>query len=132
MKTILYAEDDVRLRGACQHELEDEGYRVLTAEDGNEAISVVRQQRPDLVILDICMPNIDGLEAAQRIKEIDGEIPIVFYTAFDEDCLRDPRSRNAIACVEKSAGLAELKHTIFAIFSNQPQYRVGLPPEVNG
>jgi CheY-like chemotaxis protein len=130
MKTILYAEDDARWRGNCQHELEDEGYHVLPAEDGNEAISLVQQQHPDLVILDICMPNVNGLEAAQRIKEIDAEVPIVFYTAFDEDCLRDPRSQNAIACVDKAAGMAGLKRTIFAIFSNQPKCRVGLPPEV--
>ena len=102
MKTLLFADDNKNIREFCRQELEDEGYRVVLARDGREAVRLVREEHPDLAILDICMPRAGGLEAVERIKTIDPAIPIIFFTANDEDCVTDSRSRFANACVEKS------------------------------
>jgi CheY-like chemotaxis protein len=131
MLTLLLADDDKNIREYCRRELEDEGYRVLVACDGAEAVHLTRRQSPDLVILDIRMPGVDGLEAAQRIKALKPNAPIVFFTSFDDLCLDDERSCHAAACVEKREDLTQLKQVINAALSSRHQhqpYRLGLPP----
>lgn len=62
------------------------GYRVIEAEDGNEALQVVRQQRPNLIVVDLNMPVVDGLETVKKIRHLEGsgeQVPIVAITAFD-------------------------------------------------
>ena len=133
MLTVLFADDNKNIREFCRRELEDEGYRVVVARDGAEAIRLTLRDSPDLVILDICMPGVNGLEAIERIKAIRPDVPVVFFTSFDDVCARDERCRHASACVEKSGDLRELKHVVNAALSsrrqNQP-YRLGLPPAV--
>lgn len=131
MRTILLADDNPGAVLVCKVELEDEGYRVLVAEDGEEACRLVREKTPDVVILDISMPGVGGLEALGRIKAAHPEIPVILFTGFDEDCLRDRRARLAIACVEKRAGdLAELKRAIARALSSSKSsasWKLGLP-----
>jgi CheY-like chemotaxis protein len=68
MRTILLADDNPGSVLLWKAELEDEGYRVELAEDGEEACSVVREKTPDVVVLDISMPGVGGLESLGRIK----------------------------------------------------------------
>ena len=112
MATILLADDQKNIRDFCKQELEDEGYRVILARDGREAIRLIRKEPPDLVILDLCMPRVGGLDAVEPIRALAPEIPIILFTANDEDCMTDDRSRHAVACVEKSEDLTELKRAI--------------------
>ena len=113
MKTILFADDNPGEVLLCRIELEDEGYRILLAENGEEACSMVRETTPDVVVLDISMPGVGGLEALGRIKATRPDIPVILFTTFDEDCMRDSRARLATACVEKRAGdFAELKRAV--------------------
>lgn len=131
MKTILFADDHKSIREYCREEFEDEGYRVLLARDGREAIQLVRQEHPDMAVLDIYMPGGTGLEALDAIKRVAPAMPVVLFTAHDEACLRDRRSRLAAACVEKCADLTELKRLVFRLLASQegPEpVRVGLPP----
>jgi CheY-like chemotaxis protein len=131
MRTILFADDNKNIREYLRRELEDEGYQVMLARNGAEAIRLMGRQRLDLVILDICMQTMDGLEAAARIGALWPEVPVVFFTSFDDDCLRDERSRRAAACVEKREDLTELKQVIAAALASHRQnrpYRLGLPP----
>jgi two-component system autoinducer 1 sensor kinase/phosphatase LuxN len=131
MRSILFADDNKNIREFCKQELEDEGYRVLLARDGAEAARLVQKEHIDLAILDINMPIVNGFEAAQRIKAIAPAIPIMFFTAHDEDCIRDHRSRLAAACVEKTDDLAELKQVAARLLTSRDgneQFRSGLPP----
>ncbi len=131
MPTILIADDYPNIREFLKRELEEEGYRVLVARDGKEAVDVVQSERPDLVILDICMPRANGFEAAERIAAMDPDIGIVLCTSNDELCIRDPRSAFATACVEKSDDLTELKLAIVSILTRRSPdslFRTGLPP----
>jgi CheY-like chemotaxis protein len=70
--------------------LQDMGYRVVTATNGDDALSVAKLARPDLILMDIAMPQQDGLAATRRIRE-EGElqsVPVVALTAFDTDGFR--------------------------------------------
>jgi diguanylate cyclase (GGDEF)-like protein len=84
--TILVADDEPINRALIQRRLEREGYRVLTAQNGQEAVEKARASLPDLVILDVMMPVMDGLEACELIKEdlTTHDIPIIFLSARDE------------------------------------------------
>lgn len=132
MKTILFADDDKVLREICKRILEDEGYRVVVACDGAEAVSAVKTEKPDLAILDIHMPIKGGLDAAEQIYAFDPSIPIILYTANDDTATRDNRSRFAAACVEKSSDFTELVLSIARLLSKDKKsasYRSGLNPQ---
>ncbi|WP_322489994.1 response regulator transcription factor [Chloroflexus sp.] len=79
-QTILVVDDDNGLQELVRVRLEQEGYRVLQTISGLEAITMVRQQRPDLVILDIMLPDLDGLTVCQRVREF-ATTPILMLTA---------------------------------------------------
>ncbi len=80
---ILLADDEPDLVWAVRHYLTGEGYEVATASDGVEALALARQRRPDLVILDIVMPQLDGLKVCHELRSDPGlaATPILFLTA---------------------------------------------------
>jgi DNA-binding response OmpR family regulator len=82
MARILLVDDEQDLVWAVQHSLSDESYEVLTAYDGVEALTIARRHRPDLVILDIVMPHLDGLQVCQRLRRDPtlAAVPILFLT----------------------------------------------------
>ncbi|MGO9110383.1 MAG: response regulator [Thermoguttaceae bacterium] len=112
MKTILFADDHKNIREYCRAALAEEGYRVVLARDGIEAIEMFITETPDLAILDISMPRSSGLETLAQIKSLSAQTPVILFTAHDEDCMRDHRAPLATACVAKAAGLAELKRIV--------------------
>ena len=132
MKTILFADDSKNIRQWIKEEFEEEGYRVLLARDGVEAVRMVQESPPDVAVLDLWMPTGHGLEAAERIKSIAPRVPVVLFTANDELCLRDPRNRFAVACVDKSGDLLELKRAVLRALAGPAEARVGLPPLAKG
>ncbi|MDQ3964522.1 MAG: response regulator [Actinomycetota bacterium] len=82
-KRILVADDDPVILRLIQVNLELEGYQVLTANNGEEAIAAANTETPDLVILDIMMPRLDGYQTCERLKADDAtkDIPVVFLSA---------------------------------------------------
>jgi diguanylate cyclase (GGDEF)-like protein len=84
--TILVADDEPVNRALIQRRLQREGYRVLTAQNGREAVEKTAEALPDLAILDVMMPEMDGLEACRLIKENERtrDIPVIFLSARDE------------------------------------------------
>ncbi|WP_342421623.1 response regulator transcription factor [Paenibacillus sp. FSL E2-0178] len=81
MIKILVVEDDKHVRKLMNAVLKREGYDVVTAENGREALEVLEVQYIDLIILDIMMPEMDGYEFAEELKEADNRIPILMATA---------------------------------------------------
>ena len=80
MATILVVDDDVHIREVTQYALEQEGYCVVTAGDGAAAVTRARQGDIDLVVLDILMPELDGLEVCRRLRA-EGDTPIIFLSS---------------------------------------------------
>ncbi|MBM3319774.1 MAG: response regulator [Candidatus Eisenbacteria bacterium] len=82
-KKILVVDDEVYILHILDFSLGAEGYEVLTAADGEEAVRLARTEKPDLIVLDIMMPKVDGFEACRRLKA-DPEtspIPVILLTA---------------------------------------------------
>src|SRR4051795_1356062 len=79
---VLVVEDDAEIAGALRRSLRIEGYDVRVAGDGDEALSESGLFEPDLVVLDLGLPRIDGIEVAERLRE-KGDVPILMLTARD-------------------------------------------------
>ena len=115
-KTILVVDNEENLRLLCQEVLDKEGYRVIEAEDGIEAIRKIEQETPDLVILDIQMPRMDGMEALPRILRKEKKTPVILYTGhsrYQEEFM----AWVADAYVMKSSDLTELKDKVHELLS---------------
>lgn len=85
--TILIVDDESDILDLLQYNIEREGYKVLLASDGEEAVKVAKKHRPDLILLDIMMPKMDGIEVCRQIKE-EPELSktfIIFLTARSEE-----------------------------------------------
>jgi len=83
-KTLLIVDDEERLRALLRDYMEHEGFRVLLAADGREALRIARQEKPDLIILDLMMPEMDGWEFMRRYTP-ESRTPIIILTARLDD-----------------------------------------------
>ncbi len=81
---VLVVDDEKLLVKGIKFNLENDGYEVLTGSDGQEALEIASSQEVDLIILDVMMPRMDGLEACQRIREF-SDVPIIMLTAKADD-----------------------------------------------
>jgi CheY-like chemotaxis protein len=111
MKRVLIADDEFSIRKLYERELKKEGYEVVFATNGQEAIQKVRETHPDVIVMDIRMPGMDGIEAMSRILEENNELPVIINTAYSS--YKDNfLSWSADAYLTKSADLSELKGTL--------------------
>ncbi len=78
---ILVVDDEHLIRWSLEQNLKKQGYEVSTAGNGEDALKMVREEQPDLILLDIQMPGINGLEVLERVKEIDEDIVVIMVTA---------------------------------------------------
>ncbi len=87
MKRVLVVDDEAQIVKVLRAYLEKAGYHVLTAADGNAALVVIRQNRPDFVILDLNLPGIDGLDVCRAMRK-ESDVPILMLTARVEEADR--------------------------------------------
>lgn len=83
-ETILVVDDEANIRELARMYLEQEGYRVVTANDGRQALDAVQTQSPALMILDLMLPEMDGWEVCRRVRA-NSNLPILMLTARDDD-----------------------------------------------
>ena len=83
-KTILIVDDEQPIVDILVHNLEKEGYKTIEANDGITAVNMALEQRPDLILLDIMLPKMDGLSVCKRIKN-SYNVPILIISAKDEE-----------------------------------------------
>jgi len=83
-KKVLVVDDDVKTVELVKLYLNRDGYRVLTAYDGNEALTLAREKQPDLIVLDLMLPGINGLEICRILRE-ESDVPIIMLTALTTD-----------------------------------------------
>jgi DNA-binding response OmpR family regulator len=118
MPTILLVEDDPKEQVLYREELRSEGYDVILASDGREALEKMRQWMPDLVILDIWMPGMDGIDSLGYILRVNRKLPVILYSS-DSSYKSDFRSWSADAYLLKSSDLTELKKTVRALLEKR-------------
>lgn len=94
---ILYIEDNASNRILVRRILQAEGYEVLEADNASEGISLAREARPDLILMDLSMPEVDGLTATRKLRQTPGMdgVPIVALTA---NVMKDDRERALEVC----------------------------------
>jgi two-component system OmpR family response regulator len=86
MSQVLVVDDEAHIAELVSMGLRYNGFEVTTAGNGRDALSAVRRARPDLIVLDVMLPDLDGFEVAKRIRETDGgadRVPVIFLTARD-------------------------------------------------
>ena len=85
MYTVLICDDDKDIVSALEIYLTSEGYKTVSAYNGEEAVRAVNEGNIDLILMDIMMPQLDGIRATARLRESGGNIPIILLTAKSED-----------------------------------------------
>ena len=83
MRTVLLVEDEANQRLLYRMELEEDGFHVLEAANGLQALRQVTTAHPDIVVLDLRLPGLDGMSTLAKLKEINARLPVVVYSAFD-------------------------------------------------
>jgi len=104
-KKILLAEDEEFLSKALVYKLKGEGFEVFSAHDGKEALNIARKEKPDLILLDIAMPKISGLEVLEEIKnnKILKKIPVIMISNLSQEKdIKESISRGACSYMVKS------------------------------
>jgi CheY-like chemotaxis protein len=118
MTTILLVEDEQNQRLLYEQELRLEGYEVVTASNGKEALEKVQEKLPDIIIMDINIPKMDGIETMGRVLSKNKEIPVIINTAYSN--YKDSfMSWAADAYIVKSSDLSELKGKIKEVLANK-------------
>lgn len=116
---ILIVEDDANQRALYEEEMRDEGYEVATAADGREAIEKASALHPSLVVMDVNMPVMDGLDTLSRLIEADRHVPIIIHTAYAS--YKDSfASWSADAYIVKSSDLSNLKSSVRDLLAARP------------
>jgi DNA-binding response OmpR family regulator len=103
---VVLAEDDRFMRRAAEAALRKSGYTVLSATDGEEALSLVRSETPDVVVLDMILPKLQGFEVLQSLKQdrITADIPVIVLSSLaQEEDQHEAMSRGAAAYLVKSS-----------------------------
>lgn len=109
-RRILVADDEEPVREILLDTLDMFGYDVLLAEHGEEALRVFQQEKVDLILADINMPHMDGLELMTAIRDLNPEVPIVLITGYDISSLQGKAAvENADGLITKPFDIMELK-----------------------
>ena len=118
MSRVLIVDDEPHLRLLYETELRRAGYDTMTAESAAQGLEFVETMKPDLVVLDIRMAGMDGIEALQKIIERDKSLPVVLNTAFSS-YQDNYMTWAADAYVTKSSDVTELLETVDRILSTR-------------
>lgn len=113
-KTILLVDDDIDLLENTAYMIKSLGYDVVTAEDGQDAVVKYKELKPDLTIMDVKMPKMDGFEAFFKIRQFDSESKVVLITAFsiDEKKHLKAKSMNLLATISKPYSFEKLEELV--------------------
>lgn len=112
MKSVLLADDNAFILETIAARIRDDGIDVITAHNGQEAVDQAKVVRPDLAILDVSMPVMNGLDAATRLHSMMPRLPIILFTSF-ADVLRNRITPTGVVAVfDKGSRLTDLISTV--------------------
>jgi DNA-binding response OmpR family regulator len=130
MKQILIIEDDAAILRGLKDNLEYESYQVLTATDGEQGYCLIQEKKPDLIILDLMLPKMNGFELCRKIKKEGVSIPILMLTARSEEMDRVMGlDLGADDYITKPFSMAELLARIRAVMRRIQKAKAGDLPE---
>jgi DNA-binding response OmpR family regulator len=110
-KRILLVDDEEGIQLLYREEFEEEGFEVVSAYNGDEAMALFHEQAFDLIILDINMPGMNGIEVLRRMKEVDPHLPVILSSAYQE-YKQDIGSWASEEYIVKSSNLDDLKSAV--------------------
>lgn len=111
--TVMVVDDRIGIRKLLQEVLQGAGYQVITAPGGNEAIGLIKKYPVDLVLLDMKMSGMDGLETLTLLKRVCPQIIVLIMTAYEElEILNEASRRGAAGYIAKPFDIEELKNVI--------------------
>ena len=119
MAQILVVEDQPHQRLLYEQELADEGYDVISASNGRDALILFEKHRPQLVVTDILLPGMNGIDLMEQVLTIDRNLPIIVHSAYSSPS-HDFVTWFARAYVMKSGDLTELKTQVRKVLSGTP------------
>jgi two-component system cell cycle response regulator CpdR len=122
MPRILLAEDDTSMREYLQRALQRVGYDVESVGCGTEAMPLLESDRYDLLLTDIVMPEMDGIELAQKASAIDPDIRVMFITGFAAVALQSGRAAPEAKMLSKPFHLKDLVAEVDRIFQTEDQH----------
>ena len=111
MKTLLIVDDEKNIRTLYEQELNEDGYQVLLAEDGKQALDIIEKKHIDLAVLDIKMEGMNGIEALKLMMEMNKDIKVILNSAYSF-YKSDFATWSADAYLIKSSDISELKKKI--------------------
>jgi len=124
-KKILVIDDEPDFLEMIKLRLEANNYEVLTALNGKEGLEKVQQEKPDVVLLDILMPELDGLSVLRRIRSYNKNLPVFIITAFsNEERFKLANKLHASGFIVKTSDLKQEVDNINSILNIAPQYKV--------
>lgn len=110
---ILIVDDQYGIRILLNEVFQKEGYQTYQAANGFQAIDIVLNDRPDLVVLDMKIPGMDGIEILKRVKEIDKDIKVILMTAYGElDMIQEAKDLGALMHFAKPFDIDEIRQAV--------------------
>lgn len=117
---VLVVDDQPGVRQLLGIIIKEAGYQVRDAQNGKEAVDIVKMWKPDLVIMDIKMPVMDGVKALEKIKLLSPDLPVVMMTAYgSEEVLEDLQKKGAAMCLTKPFDIDFIKDLLDGFFQKK-------------
>ncbi len=112
-KTILIVDDEPNARTTLTDIFAEEGYDVIEAANGNKAIEALTSKKPDIIILDYLMPDMDGVEVLKKIRQIDNKIPVIMFTGHaDERSIKGAQELGVSAFIPKLSAHSDVQFAL--------------------
>lgn len=128
MATILVVDDEEQIRAIFLAVLERKGHRVLLAGDGAETLRLVRRERPDVIILDLVLPDMNGLVVLEHIRQMKTSVPVIVVTGQGTDEIEtQARALGVTDFLRKTFSLHELGAALKRVVEDPLQQRGGSP-----
>jgi DNA-binding response OmpR family regulator len=123
-KKILVVDDELTIRDLLFDVLKKSGYEVITIPNGEEAIEIIKTQKPDLVLLDSKMPGISGIETLKKIRSFDNKTKIIMLTGFDDvELEKEARLQGASGFLRKNLGIDIIVRAVNELFQTKKDHK---------